>query len=83
MYEAYKMEASSSKATSKSRATAGNSECRRNADLLGSSAAKLAHLSLNYLIQFYWVLFVFIPSFSAVMFWTYYHEAIHAEKSSM
>ena len=50
---------------SKSRATTANSECRSLLhtflvsftvpffDLLRSSAAKLTHLSLNYLIQFY------------------------------
>ena len=58
------MAAPSSKACKYSRATTANSECRSLLytflvyctaaflDLLHSSAAKLAHLSLNYLMQF-------------------------------
>ena len=63
---------------SKSRTTTANSKCRSLLhtflvscpvaflDLLLSPAAKLAHLSLNYIL----LNFVFIPSFSSVMFWT-------------
>ena len=44
--------------------------------ILLSSAAKLAHLSLNYLIQFHQTFCAFIPLNSSVVFWTYDHEAI-------
>ena len=78
MYETNKM-AAASRLTSKKRVTTANSECKSLLqiflvsctvaflDLLLSSAAKLAHLSLNsILINF--VCFQ-IPSFSSAMFW--------------
>ena len=77
MYETNKMAAASSKAY-KSRATTANSECKSLLqtflvsctiallDLLLSSAAKLAHLSLNSILLNF-VRFQ-IPSFSSAMF---------------
>ena len=62
----------------KSQATSANSESMRLLhtfpvsctaaflDLLRSSVAKLAHLSLNCLIQFYLTLCVLIPSFRKI-----------------
>ena len=70
VYEAYKMAPPSSKFArlSKSQATTANSACTvAFFDLLRSSAAKLAHLSLHYSIQYY-LTSCFISSFSSVMF---------------
>ena len=75
MYKAYKMAAPSSKACKYELqlqiVSAGVSRT------VPSSAAKLAHLSLNYSIQFYWTLCaLYLPLVQSVMFWTYDHEAI-------